>query len=148
MTTNHSSNKGLLLIFWGIALFLSGLIVGLLIPILQNPRMGLSTHLEGVLNGMFLVAIGLIWEKMTLNKKQRSWLFSLLLYGSFANFLAVFIGATTGGGKLMPIANGQDKGPFVEAVISFLLISLSLAMLIACLLILLGLYKSIRNSTQ
>lgn len=44
----------------GLALFLIGLLTGLVIPALKNPRMALSSHLEGVLNGMFLVVLGLL----------------------------------------------------------------------------------------
>lgn len=46
------------LIFLGLLLFLSGLLTGLIIPFFKNPRMGLSAHLEGVMNGMFLILLG------------------------------------------------------------------------------------------
>lgn len=45
------------LIFLGVVLFLLGLIVGLIVPMLANPRMGLSSHIEGILNGMFLMLL-------------------------------------------------------------------------------------------
>jgi hydroxylaminobenzene mutase len=38
----------------GLTLFVIGLLTGFAIPALKNPRMGLTSHLEGVLNGMFL----------------------------------------------------------------------------------------------
>lgn len=44
----------------GIILFLIGLLTGVAIPKLANPRMGLASHLEGVLNGIFLVTVGLV----------------------------------------------------------------------------------------
>lgn len=146
MSTIHPGHKGQQILFWGIALFLLGLVAGLFIPMLQNPRMGLSSHLEGVLNGMFLVLIGLIWDKIKLSTKNLSITYWLLLYGSFANFVAVFIGAATGAGKLMPLAKGQEKGPIIEGIISFLLLSLSAAMLAACVFILSGLYKNMKAS--
>jgi hypothetical protein len=37
--------------FPGLLLFLLGLLVGLAAPVLANPRMGVSSHIEGVLNG-------------------------------------------------------------------------------------------------
>jgi (hydroxyamino)benzene mutase len=46
-----------------ILLFSLGLVTGLLAPKLANPRMGLSSHLEGLMNGMFLVLLGLIWQR-------------------------------------------------------------------------------------
>ena len=41
----------ILLLQLGILLFLIGLLTGFVIPKLANPRMGLASHLEGVLNG-------------------------------------------------------------------------------------------------
>lgn len=148
MSTINPENKGQQLLFCGIALFLLGLIAGLFIPMLQNPRMGLSSHLEGVINGMFLMLIGLIWDKIKLSANNLALTYWLLLYGSFANFIAVFIGAATGAGKLMPLAKGQEKGAIVEGIITFLLLSLSAAMLVACACILSGLYKNMKSSKR
>lgn len=50
------------LIRYGILLFLLGLLTGFAMPAFENSRMGLSSHLEGVMNGMFLVLLGLIWK--------------------------------------------------------------------------------------
>jgi hydroxylaminobenzene mutase len=51
----------------GIILFLIGLLTGFVIPKLVNSRMGLASHLEGVLNGIFLVAVGLPWQRLNLS---------------------------------------------------------------------------------
>jgi len=48
------------LIFLGLLLFFLGLLAGLFVQNMANPRMALSAHLEGVMNGMFLVLLGLI----------------------------------------------------------------------------------------
>jgi (hydroxyamino)benzene mutase len=45
----------------GLVLFPLGLLPVLAVPALKIPRMALSSHLEGVLNGMFLVLLGLLW---------------------------------------------------------------------------------------
>ena len=42
----------------GLILFLLGLITGLLVPVLKNPRMGLAGHLGGMTNGPFLIIAG------------------------------------------------------------------------------------------
>lgn len=133
-----------LLLFFGVLLFFFGLVVGLFIPMFANHRMGLSTHLEGVLNGMFLVVLGLIWNRLELSDKWVTIAFWLAIYGSFANYFAVLIAAITGYGKMMPLAGGQEGTAVVESVISFLLISLSLVMLAVCLILLTGLYKCLR----
>ena len=41
----------------GIALFLLGLITGLAVPSLANPRMALASQIEGVMNGTFLLVL-------------------------------------------------------------------------------------------
>jgi len=133
------------LLFLGILMFFLGLIVGLFIPLMANARMGLSSHLEGVMNGMFIVILGLLWNRLELSKKLLKATYWLTLYGTFANFITVLVAAITGAGKMMPLAKGQEKGPILEAVISFLLISLSLAMLAVCILVMAGLYRHMKH---
>ncbi|WP_373497656.1 hydrogenase [Aquiflexum sp.] len=133
------------LLFLGILLFLLGLLIGLCIPLMMNPRMGLTAHLEGVMNGMFLVILGLTWNRLILNDRWLSYTFWLILYGSFANFLAVTIASITGAGKMMPIAGGKEGTPVVEGLISFLLISLALAMIFVCVVVLNGLYRNMKS---
>lgn len=138
---DKQSNK---LIFLGVLLFLFGLIVGLFVPILENPRMGVSSHIEGVLNGMLLVILGLIWYKINLSNRWLKITFWLALYGTFANFIGILIAAIFNGGKMLGImANGQEGTPIVEGIVGFALISLSIAMLIVSIATLVGLRRNI-----
>jgi hydroxylaminobenzene mutase len=136
------------LLFLGVLLFLFGLLIGLVIPIMINPRMGLSAHLEGTMNGMFLIILGLLWNKLELNDKWLTPAFWLTLYGSFANFVAVAIAAITGAGKLMPIAGGKEGTSIQEGIISFLLTSLALAMILVCVIVLAGLLKYMKKTSD
>jgi hydroxylaminobenzene mutase len=136
------------LLFLGVLLFLFGLLIGLFIPMMTNARMGLSAHLEGIMNGMFLVILGLIWNKLVLNDKWLTSAFGLTIFGSFANFLAVTIAAISGAGKMMPIAGGKEGTTVTEGLISFLLISLALAMISVCLIVLTGLFRCIKQSSD
>ena len=52
------------LMWHGMFLFLLGLLTGLVEAHFTNPRMGLAAHLEGVMNGIFLVALGAIWTEV------------------------------------------------------------------------------------
>jgi len=131
----------------GMLLFLIGLVFALFIPMMANPRMGLSAHLEGVLNGLFLLMLGLIWHKIALSQKVLTWAFWLTVYGSFANFLAVSLAAITGAGKMMPLAGGKEGSGPVESLISFLLVSLALVMIAVCILVLTGLYRGLRQTS-
>lgn len=136
------------LLFLGFLLFLFGLLIGLFIPMMTNSRMGLSAHLEGIMNGMFLVILGLIWNKLVLNDKWLTCVFWLTLYGSFANFVAVSVAAITGAGKMMPIAGGKEGTAVIEGLISFLLVSLALAMIFVCLTILTGLLRYLKQPSD
>ena len=53
-------------VFHGALLFLLGLLTGFVVPGAANPRMGLSAHLEGVMNGTFLLALGAVWSHVSL----------------------------------------------------------------------------------
>lgn len=140
----YQSNK---LIFLGVLLFLLGLIVGLIVPILANPRMGVSSHIEGVLNGMFLIILALIWHKIDLSDRWLKITFWLLVYGTFTNFLGILVAAIFNGGKMLGImANGQEGSPIVEGVITFSLISLSIAMIVVCATILIGLRRNMKSN--
>ncbi|HSK12330.1 MAG TPA: hypothetical protein VK907_03895 [Phnomibacter sp.] len=146
MQTNAQQHKADQLIFLGILLFLIGLLVGLFVPMVANPRMALSAHLEGVMNGMFLVILGLIWTRLKLSDRWFSISFYLVVYGTFANITAVTLAAITGFGKMMPIAGGQEGTGPVEPIISFLLVSLGLCMIAVCIIILVGFYRHMRSS--
>jgi hydroxylaminobenzene mutase len=134
------------LIFYGILLFLLGLIVGLFLPFMANPRMGLSSHIEGVLNGMFLVILGLIWHKIALSDRWLKITFWLAIYGTFANWLGMLYAAIVNAGKDLTIAaEGKEGTPVQEAIIMFLLVTLSLAMIIICITVLIGLKRNING---
>ena len=68
---NHSKVKRYAdkLLLFGILLFLLGLIVGFFIPVMTSSRLGVSAHLEGTMNGMFLMILGLLWHKLYLSEK-------------------------------------------------------------------------------
>jgi hydroxylaminobenzene mutase len=124
----------------GIFLFLIGLLTGFVVPHLANPRMGLSSHLEGILNGFFLVLIGLLWPKLRLSRPWLAITFWLAIYGTFANWAATLMAAIWGAGSAMPIAAlGHQGTPFQEGIINFFLLTLSGAMVAVSLLVLWGL---------
>lgn len=137
------------LIFYGFLLFLLGLVTGLIIPILGNPRMGLSSHLEGVMNGLFLIVLGLVWKRLALSRKWLKITFWLALYGTFANWLGVLAAAVFNAGKMMGVAaEGKEGHPLAEAFVNFCLISLTVAMLVICLAVLAGLGRHLNQEPE
>ncbi len=136
----NQSNR---LVYFGVLLFLLGLIVGIIVPMLANPRMGVSSHIEGVLNGMFLIILGLIWDKIILSKKWMKITFWLAIYGTFMNWFGILVAAIFNGGKMLGImAEGKEGSPIVEGIVGFSLISLSIAMVIISVTILIGLRRN------
>jgi hydroxylaminobenzene mutase len=129
------------LLRFGILLFFLGLVTGLLVPKLANPRMGLSSHLEGLMNGMFLILLGLLWPRLKLSRRLSGITFWLAFYGAYVNWATTLVAAFWGAGAtLMPMASlGQKGTPAQELFISFGLVSLSIAILGCCGLVLWGL---------
>ncbi len=145
-TTSSQSLQSHLLIFMGVLLFLLGLLVGLIVPMFPNPRMGVSSHIEGVMNGMFLIILGLIWLRVKLSERWLRITFWLAIYGTFMNWLGILVAAIFNAGEMLGIvANGQ-AGPFLaESFVTFSLISLSVAMIVTCCTILIGLSRHYRE---
>lgn len=132
----------------GILLFLIGLFTGFAVPFLQNPRVALSSHLEAVLNGIFLVILGVIWPRLQLSPTLQTTTFGLAIYGTFANWLATLLAAIWGAGATsMPIAAGAYQGTSPqETLLAVLLLSLSAAMVGVCCLVLWGLRSGIDSA--
>lgn len=130
------------LLWHGFFLFLLGLAAGFAVPAVTNPRMGLSAHLEGVMNGLFLVILGLVWERFTLSERMGVVLFWLALYGTYVNWASTLLAAVFGTSRSTPIAGAGFAGqPWQENLVDFGLISLSFAIVAACVLALWGLRR-------
>lgn len=126
----------------GVLLLLIGLITGFVVPVVAIPRMGLASHIQGILNGMLLMILGIIWPKLQLSPRISSITFFLSIYSAFANWLATLLSAIWGAGRSMPIAATGRTGPaWQENVIDFLLFSLSAAMIAVTVFVLFGLRR-------
>lgn len=125
----------------GVILVLLGLLTGWFVQAMANPRMGLSAHLEGLMNGTLMLALAACWRFVRLSPGQERWCFGLLVYGTLANWLAILLAAIWGAGAAaMPIAGaGYRAAPWQDGVVTMLLLSLSLAMMAAVGLVLKGL---------
>lgn len=129
------------LYFSGILLFLLGLLAGFAGPAFRNPRLVLSAHLEGVLNGMFLIVIGLLWDKVRLSAIPKNLIFGLLLWGAFANWAACLLGAAFGASRMTPIAGaGFTAQGWQDSLVAGLFGSVGVTMLLATI----GLLWSLR----
>ncbi|MDF0752699.1 hydrogenase [Marinobacter sp. 71-i] len=127
----------------GIILFLMGLLTGFLLPLMENARMGLSSHLEGIMNGLVLIVLGVIWPKLRLSRTAERIAFGLVVFGTYTNWLATlaagFIGA---GASMMPIAAAGFEGSALqEGLIAIALTSLSVAMVVVAFIVLWGVWN-------
>lgn len=129
------------LLLGGMVLFLLGLLGGFVIPAMANPRMGLSSHLEGVMNGIFLVVLGLVWPKLRLGNGALTVGFWLALFGTYTNWATTLAAGFMGAGEqMMPIASAGHAGSGLqEMFITISLLSLSVAMIVVSGIVLWGL---------
>jgi len=136
-----SQRLGRRLLRYGIVLFLLGLATGRLVESLALPRMGLSSHLQGVMNGTFLVVVGLIWPHLRLHALLLRAAYWLALVGTYLNWAVTLAAAAWGaGGTTMPLAAGDHLGtPDQELTLLIGLRALNVAMFASCFLVLWGL---------
>src|SRR3984885_16169399 len=99
------------LMWHGMLLFLLGLFTGFAETHFANVRMGLAAHLEGVMNGMFLLALGAAWNELRLAPAPKSAAFWLALYGCYMNWFFVVLAAVFGTGALSPITPAGPPPP-------------------------------------
>lgn len=117
-TADASSHQGQRLLQAGILLFLFALLVGLAVPRFTVPRLGLSTHLLGIMQGIFLMVTGVLWPKLRLTPalfRVGSW---LAVYGCFAAWTANLLAGVWGAGNpMLPLAAGQARGSALQEII-------------------------------
>ena len=131
------------LIWYGMFLFLLGLLTGFVEPKFANPRMGLAAHLEGVMNGIFLVALGAAWAHVRLSPGLSSTAYWTALYGTYANWAVTSLAAILGTAALSPITGaGRGGRPWEEAIVTVGFLSVSIAIVACSILVLWGLRRS------
>jgi hydroxylaminobenzene mutase len=121
-------------------LFLLGLITGFVEPHFTNVRMGLAAHLEGVMNGTFLVALGAIWTEVKLPPVSKAIAYWTALYGTYINWLVTTLAAIYGTAALSPISAAGHSGlPWQESLITAGFLSVGIVIVFSSVVILWGL---------
>ena len=142
MTTSGSlSRQGHRLLQLGMLLFLFALLIGLAVPRFAVPRLGLSAHLLGLMQGIFLMALGLVWPRLRFTRVVARFGFVLAVYGCVVAWIANLSAAILGvGSSILPIAAGSAHGsPLQEKMITVALRSAGASLIGAALLVLWGL---------
>lgn len=131
------------LIWHGMFLFLLGLLTGFVEQKFANQRMGLAAHLEGVMNGTFLVALGAVWMQVRLAPRLKIAAYWSALYGAYANWAATTLAAAFGAAALSPITGaGHHALPWHETLVTVLFMSVGLTTVGSSVLVLWGLRRA------
>jgi len=133
-------------LFWhGMFLFLLGLATGFAETSFANPRMGLAAHLEGVMNGTFLIALGGAWPEVRLSGRAKTAAYWTALYGTYANWGTTVLAAILGTAALSPItAAGHSAAPEQEQIVTIGFLSVGVAIVAAAIAVLWGLRRPAR----
>jgi (hydroxyamino)benzene mutase len=127
------------LLWNGMLVFLLGLLTGFGEPSFGNPRMGLAAHLEGIMNGTFLLVLGAVWPEAKMSRPLRIVAFWGALYGAYANWAVTTLAAIFGTAALSPITGlGHTAQPWQEILVTLGFVSVGIAMLGSSALILWG----------
>jgi (hydroxyamino)benzene mutase len=124
----------------GVALFLLGLFTGLAQQHFVNIRMALAAHLEAVMNGTFLLAVGAIWSEVRLASRATAVAYWTLLVGTYGNWAVTTIAAIFGTAALSPITGaGHAAAQWQEVLVTAGFVMIGLAIISASVLLLWGL---------
>ena len=131
------------LLWHGMFLFLLGLLSGFVEQTFRNPRMGLAAHLEGVMNGTFLVALGAVWTEVRLSARLKGAAYWSALYGTYANWTVTTLAAIFGTAAMSPItAAGRSGQAWQEALVTVGFVSVGIVMVGSSILVLNGLRRT------
>ncbi|HLY41652.1 MAG TPA: hypothetical protein VKR52_10575 [Terracidiphilus sp.] len=134
------------LMWHGMFLFFLGLIAGFAEQHFANMRMGLAAHLEGVMNGIFLLALGAAWNQVKLPGAMKITAYWMGLYGTYMNWLVTTLAAVFGTGAMSPItAPGHRGQPWQESLVTAGFISVGIVITLFALLVLWGLRRDVEG---
>lgn len=105
-------------------------------------RMGLAAHLEGVMNGTFLLALGAIWTEVKLSPPEKATAYRTALYGTYVNWLTTTFAAVFDTAAANPIVSAGHQGqPWQESLAAAGFLSVAVSIIAASLLVLCGLRR-------
>jgi hydroxylaminobenzene mutase len=132
----------------GIAFILFSSLEGFVIPVFASSRIALSVHSLSALQGIFMLAVGLLWPKLKFGVSA-SWVaFSLFIYSAASILAAYMIAAIWGAGTetialMGELPHGLSHGSaFQETLIKAVAYSSAPTGLISFALILWGLRRT------
>jgi len=115
MNSATQSRQGQRILQIGVALLLFSSLEGFAIPYFAVPKLGLSVHTLSALQGVLLLALGLLWPRLNLVAMPSRIAFWFLIYSDFAILAAYVMAAAWGAGnETMPLAAGAAHGSSLQ----------------------------------
>jgi hydroxylaminobenzene mutase len=106
--------------------------------------MALAAHLEGVMNGIFLVVLGAVWTEVRLSQRLKAMAYWSALYGTYANWVVTTLAAIFGTAALSPITGAGHTGqPWQESIVTIGFLSVGIVIVVCSILVLWGLRRNI-----
>ena len=134
------------MVLHGVVVILLGLVAG--VPFIYvitgelagEVRAWRMAHLEGVLNGLLVIAISAAGAHIALSQRLQSWLANSLIVTAYGNIVASIVGATFGVRGLEP------AGPAANWIVFILFTIAVVAVLTGLVLAAIGAYRSLRST--
>src|SRR5580765_1290651 len=121
-------------------LVVAGLVMGMVVQSVANPRMGLSAHTGTLMNGILVVAMGAFWARLTVSPAVETVAWWLVVAGSYLSCGALFLAAVFGTSGTTPLHGAGHAGtPAQELVVGAGLVVGGVAVLAGCAIALWGL---------
>jgi hydroxylaminobenzene mutase len=130
------------LLIAGALLLLLGLLLGGIIPLFMNPRLALSAHEQGIIAGLFLLLLGLVWPYAIFRRINSAYLSVLLMAGTYLIWIGILVGSILGTSRATPIAgNGFTGSSGQEIVVACLLMVGSVMTIFGMIVLLISLVR-------
>lgn len=116
------TERGQRLIRWGVALLALSVLSGFAIMAAPDPLMGLATHIQGLLNAILLIVVGVIWSRFEISYLGSVVVYWGLIGGAFLTFgVQLACAFLQIGGTTFPIVGSSHTGtPLEETIVRVL----------------------------
>ena len=132
--------RGTRLFFHGMVLVVAGLLMGMVVQSVANPRLGLSAHTGALLNGTLVIAMGAFWPRLALAASVETIAWWLVVAGSYVSSFTLFLAGVFGTRNSTPLHGTAPGGtPWQEALVDAGLVGGGIAVLAGCMVAMWGL---------
>jgi hydroxylaminobenzene mutase len=130
----------------GMVLVVAGLLMGMVVQSVANPRLGLSAHTGTLMNGVLVIAMGAFWPRLVLSSGLETAAYWLVVDGSYVSSGALFLASVFGTSLTTPLHGAGHTGtPWQEALVGAGLVVGGVAVFAGCGLALWGLARRARG---